>query len=173
MRVLVLALLAAFRLATEIRASEFTAHPDRVKAAFVIQFVKFIDWPENASLKTPIIIGVTGKDGVSRELQTMAAGKKINGRALVVEELSNPDLVPQVHVLYLSRSEDEALSRWLASVRGTAVLTVGESQAFMDQGGMIRFIPRDGKLRFAINAETARQAGLKLSAQLRKLAVDP
>jgi len=145
----------------------------QVKAAFVYNFMKFVEWPasrlDNAS--SPLIIGVAGKGRMFATLEAAVKGRTINGRALIVKSLAAPEDARGMHALFVDASEDARVEAWLRTAAGSSgILTVGESEAFAKHGGMINFVLEGDKLHFEINADSADQAGLKISAQLLKLA---
>ena len=144
----------------------------QLKARFIYNFLKFVEWPANRFQDTnaPLIIGVTGKGSISAALETTVKGRKINGRELIVKVVDSPETAKATHLLFVAPTEDGRFDTWLPRLAGASVLTVGESDQFGKSGGIIRFMPDGDKLRFEINMDAADQAGLKISAQLQKLA---
>lgn len=150
----------------------------QVKAAFIYNFAKFVEWPTNraatgttnATNLGPIVLGVAGKSPCVVELEQIVAGRKINGRDLLVRAVASPADAGKVHVLFVTAGEDDQLEDWLSAGHEAGILTVGETEAFAKRGGMIRFLIEAEKIRFDVNMEAAEKAGLKLSAQLLKLA---
>jgi hypothetical protein len=144
----------------------------QLKARFIYNFLKFVEWPANRFQDTnaPLIIGVTGKGSISAALETTVKGRKINGRELIVKVVNSPETAKATHLLFVAPTEDGRFDTWLSGLAGACVLTVGESDQFGKSGGIIRFMPDGDKLRFEINMDAADQAGLKISAQLQKLA---
>ncbi len=151
--------------------AEPNAHEYEVKAAFVYNFAKFVDWPEQcfADAGSPIVIGVFGASPIGPELEKAVAGRKINGRPLVIRPVANAAAAKATQLLFVGAA-DEARLGDLHDALPWGVLTVGESEGFYQRGGMIVFQPEADRLRFEINVAAARQAGLKVSAQLQKLA---
>lgn len=148
------------------------ASPNDVKAAFVYNFLKFVEWPASRFGETnaPLVIGVVGQSSIMVELEAAVRLRTVNGRPLVVKAVERPQDAGTVHLLFFPASEDTRFADLLPTLAGSGVLTVGESAAFADQGGIINFVLQDGKLRFEINMDSAELAGLKVSAQLQKLA---
>ena len=145
---------------------------DQVKAAFIFNFVKFVEWPSEAfgDPQAPIQIGVAGKTSVLEALQAAVKGREIGGREIVVKRVETPESASQVHLLFLGADTDTSLSKWLAQAAKAGVLTVGESESFRDSDGMIAFVLQGDRLRFEINVGEAERARLRISAQLQKLA---
>ena len=165
-----LGLLVALGLA---RAAEAVASKEyQIKAAFVYNFAKFVDWPASAFPKSdsPIVFAVLGSDAFALELEKALKDRKINGRDLVAKRISNLEGAAGAHVLFVSSSQDGHLAELQAILKGHSVLTVGESPAFAAAGGMINFVMEGDKVRFEINIDEVEAAGLKISAQLQKLA---
>ncbi len=138
-----------------------------VKAAFVLNFVRFVEWPASAfrSPEDPIVLAVLGKDPVGDALLGLQ-GKSVSRRTLVVR--SSPDVasLEGCHVLFVGASEQAELPAVLRSVRRGPVLTIGNFEGFSGLGGMIGFIRQDHRVGFEINEEAARYAGLTINAKL-------
>lgn len=142
------------------------AKESQIKAAFLYNFTKFVEWPPSAfaSSDEPIVIGILGTSPVSDELQNVVRGRKVNGRSLVVVPALSRGGEGTVHVLFVAAGAENILES------RPGVLTVGESDRFAALGGMITFIADAEKVKFAVNLGAAEQAELKISAQLLKLA---
>lgn len=141
------------------------------KAAFLFNFVKFVEWPTQAFAddSSPLIIGVVGDDGSSGVIEQVIAGKTANGRRLVVKRFSNFRTLTYCHMVFVRSSERNRIRQTLAAA-GPGALTVGETEGFAQWGGIINFTIVDGKLRLEINQTSAERAGLKISAKLLSLA---
>lgn len=144
----------------------------QLKAAFLYNFTKFVEWPSHrfAQTNSPIVIGVLGRNPFGDELEKIVKDRKVNGRDILVTNITASAGVKAVHMVFISAGEEERWRETLASLRNTAVLTVGESAVFAQTGGMINFTLQADKVRFEINQNRADAAGLKFSAQLLKLA---
>jgi hypothetical protein len=140
----------------------------RIKAAFVYNFTKFVEWPPErfASTEEPIVIGVLGKNPFGEDLAKAVEGRKVGGRSIVVLNVLPAAEHPPIHLLFVAAGEEKSFDPEMAP----GALTVGESERFASLGGMITFISDIKKVRFMINLEIAERARLKLSAQLLKLA---
>lgn len=144
----------------------------QIKAAFLYNFAKFVEWPTEsfATTNSPLVIGVFGKNPFGTELQKVVANRKINGRDIVVSRIETPAEARNVQLLFFSANEGVRAGQIMADLPSTALLTIGETEQFSQHGGMIVFLLEGDKVRFDINAGAAEQAGLKISAQLQKLA---
>jgi hypothetical protein len=152
-----------------------TATPSeyQLKAAFIYNFTKFIDWPPNAfeDDKSPFIIGILGEDPFGKFLDRTVSGKSINTHPITIQVFPNVGAATKCHLLFISRSEKDRLSEIIPKLQGTSVLTVGETEQFIKAGGMINFVEEAKKIRFQINDEAAKAAKLKMSSKLLGLAL--
>jgi hypothetical protein len=144
-----------------------------VKAAFVLNFARYTQWPEDAfgSPVEPFKLCVIGKRSIVSAFQALN-GKKIDARTLVVCSMVNAEDLESCHLIFISEGVDRTtLVDTLAAVKGKPVLTIGETKAFTNSGGIINFFSRKGRLHFEINETIAREHHLKLSSRLLKLAI--
>jgi hypothetical protein len=166
------ALLATFVLATDAVTGAEVLSEAQIKAAFLYNFTRFVEWPEGAFAgpQDPLVIGVLGEDALAADLQAIVVGRRVNGRAIVVRNVEDESDAAVAQVLFVSAAVDARLDALHDSLADRAVLTVGESSAFASSGGVILFVERAGKLRFEINMAAAARARVKVSAELQKLA---
>ena len=151
-----------------------------LKAAFLCKFGLFVEWPTNAfpDDKTPITIGVLGSDPFGKSLDEVVRDQIIQKRKLEVESYSSVEGIIKLadeknricHILFVSQSESGKLDRIFAGLKGRHILTVGESDRFCQDGGIIQFVIVENKVRFIINQDAAKAAKIKLSATLLDLA---
>jgi len=153
-------------------AQESSPTEYQIKAAFLYNFAKFVEWPPQAfaDAQSPIVIGVLGKNVFDDNLEKIIHGKTVNNRPFLFKELHTATEATNCHILFISVSEKEKLPKILESLRGTSVLTVSESDQFIASGGMINFVIEDQKVHFQINDKAAKKAGLKISSKLLSLA---
>ena len=143
-----------------------------MKAAFLFHFAQFVDWPADAfkEADSPLVYCTIGEDPFRGALDASLIGKMIGGRSFRVQHLKQPHEVQGCQVVFLGILEKKAMSATLATLKGNPVLTVGESEHFAQDGGMIGFCLEGNKVRFEINITAAEQANLKISARLLALA---
>ena len=170
-KVLVLLLfltLTSSMLSTPVRAQ--TPDEYQVKAAFLYNFVKFVEWPVEtfSDNRAPVVIGVVGDDPFGSKIDQVINGKTANGRPLVLKRFANFKALTFCHILFICSSEKNNLRQALAAA-GAGVLTVGETERFTHMGGIINFTIVDSRVRFKINQVAAERAGLRFSAKLLKL----
>src|SRR5690242_13270480 len=151
----------------ELRAAQLpqVAQEYDLKAAFLFNLVKFVRWPapKFEADTSPLLIGVRGDEALDR-FERLLHNKLIDKRKIVVQHLERIEEVKACHVLFVSRAESERAAEWIEAGKSAAVLTVGETQQFLDQGGMIQFSTESEQLRLEINEQCARQAGLNIMA---------
>jgi hypothetical protein len=142
-----------------------------VKAAFLYNFAKFVEWPAEVFQETGavIIIGVLGEDPFGTSLETIE-GKTIEGRKVVTKRFRSARDAQVSHILFISSSEKDRLAEVVKSLKGIRVLTVGETERFVEVGGIINLYIESNKVRFEINVDSAERAGLKISSRLLGLA---
>jgi YfiR/HmsC-like len=142
----------------------------QVKAAFVYNFAKFVEWPTDAfsDSSAPLRFCVLGESLVSPDLSQITQGKLIGGHPIQV--LQNSRNLRDCHVLFISASHNVAVKDIQEGLRGVPVLTVGESRDFAAQGGMIGFVMENARVRFEVNLQAAKQMRLNISSKLLSLA---
>jgi hypothetical protein len=151
---------------------ESAAPEYRVKAAFLFNFARFVEWPEAVfgPPGAPIVFGVLGEDPFGPALDETLEGKRINGRPLEARRFADLKHLQPCAVLFVSHLESKDLEETLEALREAPVLTVGEGHRFARLGGIVSFFLEDNRVRFQINAEAARRAGLRISSRLLELA---
>jgi YfiR/HmsC-like len=143
-----------------------------LKAVFLFNFAKFIDWPPNSfgSPQSPFTICILGKDPFGQVLDDKLQGKTVGDRHPAVQRLKDKAEARRCQMLFVSSSESPHLGQILESLQGANVLLVGETNGFAASGGTIEFTLEDSHVRFTINTDSADRAGLKFSAKLLTLA---
>ncbi len=141
---------------------------NEVKAAFVFNFIKFVEWPETPGNDT-FTIRYIGIDPLSGNLRLLEK-REANDRKILVENLV--DSTGEFELLFISASEINALPEILTSIADKPILTVSDAPKFVRSGGMIELLVIDNKIRFAINLAAAEKVGLKISSQLLRLATE-
>lgn len=151
------------------RAADSVEYP--VKAAFLYNFTRFVEWPGGALASSPqVTICVLGHDPFGAALDEAVAGKRVEGRPLAVRRLSGLEDLQPCPVLFVSASEEGRLPEILRRLQGAPVLMVGDSPEVARRGGVIGFYLEGNKVRFEVNPAAARAAGLKVSAKLLSVA---
>jgi hypothetical protein len=156
------------------RAEEGFTPEYKIKAGFIYNFAKFVDWPTNAfaTAASPFVIGVLGEPRFGKLLDQTVQNRNVAGRRIEVRQFSRVEDAQASHILFISRSEAERSAMILKRLKGKSILTVGETPGFLDEGGVINLVADQMSVRFQINTDAANAAGLLVSSKLLGLAAD-
>jgi hypothetical protein len=145
---------------------------NQVKAAYLFNFAKFVEWPASAfpGAGTPLVIGFIGK-GPYGEAHDALAGRLAKGHKVQVKQFTRVEEVGGCHILFIAASERGRLKEILRALPATGVLTVSDIGHFCNSGGMIALVSRGERVQFEVHIGNAERAGLKLSSQMLKLAL--
>ena len=145
----------------------------QVKAMFLFNFAKFVEWPaEKLNEGKPIVIAVLGEDSFGGSLDQILRGKTVNGRTLVIRrptDLSNDEL-KGCNILFIGSSEKKRLGQILQKVRNESILTIAEVKGFAEQGGMVNLTTKDDTVGLEVNSGAVDRAHIKISYKLLRLA---
>jgi len=143
-----------------------------VKAAFLYNFAKFVEWPPQSfkSSSDPIVIGVLGKNSFGDALTSVISGKTFEGHPFRVRQVADAQQAAGCQILFISSSERKQLDTLLRQIGNAGVLTVGETDNFTSDGGIVNFKIEGGSVRLQINVAAARRQQLHISAKLLSLA---
>jgi hypothetical protein len=144
-----------------------------IKAAYLYQFGRYVQWPANAftSDGSPLVIGVLGTDPFGGVLEEIARTKRIDGRPITLRRFASMAEYTPCHILFISSSVGpEQKAAAIQKAQRSPLLLVGEEPGFAEQGGTINFFLDENKVRFEINSEVAKQDQLKISSKLLSLA---
>ena len=160
-------LFLAFRILGQEPAQEY-----QIKAAFLFNFAKFVEWPRDAfpQHNSPIVIGVLGQNVFGHYLEDTIRDKTVQNRPFVIKEFNSAEEVDHCHILFVSASMKDNLPAIMDKLHNASILTVSDTDQFIKAGGMINFVIEDNKIRFQINDEAAKKAGLNISSKLLSLA---
>ncbi len=143
----------------------------QVKAAYLYNFGRFVEWPAGGKTES-FAICVLGQDPFGAALDATLAGETIEGSRVVARRISKSQDAAGCRILFISSSEEGQLKEILSALDRTTVLTVGEMPQFTRRGGMVQFILEGNRVRFEVNLTSAERAGLTMSSQLLKLALN-
>ncbi len=158
------ALLAPLVTVASVRSAEVPLEY-QVKATYLFNFVKFIEWPRRSTATGPLTICVAERNPFGASLREAIQGERIAGRLLDARVVSQPESV--CNVVFVPRGT--APGRYLEAFRDSATLTVGEDAGFLNKGGIINFIMDRGTVRFEIAPSAAKRADLRISSHLLRL----
>lgn len=144
----------------------------QIKAIFLLNFTRFVEWPANTfpTEETPIIIGILGEDPFGSYLDEVLAGEKVNGRSVMVVRYKEMSEIEHCHLLYIKIPESDGLENILKTLAERNILTISDADLFIQKGGMIRFINVNKKIHFQINPDAAKAANINISSKLLSLA---
>jgi len=145
----------------------------QVKAAYLANFGRFIEWPTSATVakSESFNICVLGQDPFGADLDAAIAGETIGGAHLMAKRISRPQDAVDCRIVFISSSESGQWKEILAALRALSVLTVSDMSQFARRGGIIQFLLDGNRVRFDINLAATERVGLNLSSELLKLAV--
>ncbi len=189
---LILFALSLFVLPTVALAQEdsLQSREYQIKAAFLYNFIKFVDWPKEkespADINEPVAVGIIGKDPFGNSFEPLK-DKQVKGRYVVIrrfegfEQLNqsgeqgaqqHPEIeaIRKCHVLFTCSSEKNHIQQIIASTKDHAVLAVGDMNGFLEAGGIINFLTEEKKIRFEINLDAAGHSRLTIRSKLLRLA---
>jgi len=142
----------------------------QVKAAYVYNFAKFVDWPAESftSPTAPIRLCVLNDRAFQSQLEQIVRGKNITDRPVIAISVQNVEESRDCQVLYINSSQQPR--HIFDLLQGTSVLTVGETKGFLEEGGIINFVFQGDQVHFQVNHRAATQAGLHMSSRLLSVA---
>jgi hypothetical protein len=144
----------------------------QLKAAFLFNFAKFVEWPAASFLgpQSPFVICILGPDPFGHAMDDALRGKMIGERGVAIERSKELADARHCQMVFVSSSEKSRVAEILDGLKGTSALVVGETEGFAAAGGMIQFVLEDNRVRFLINTDATDRAGLKVSSKLLSLA---
>ena len=184
-----ISILGVLWLATPTSAYSTSSHEYEIKAAFLYNFMKFVGWPQEKTgdANEPIILGIIGKDPFGKAANSIE-GKKVGQRDVVVRQFKSlmelkehfepneselnqlAQSLRKCHLLFVCSSERDLFRDIIGMVKSSAVLTVGDTDGFLESGGIINFLVEESKIRFEINLVSAKKAKIDIRSQLLRLA---
>jgi hypothetical protein len=144
----------------------------QIKAAFLYNFAKFVEWPANkfSTTNSPVVIGVLGRDPFGADLDKTILDETVGGRPIVIKRFDRMEDIQGCHILFVSPAEKGRLVEIVREAEKASVLTVSETDNFAESGGIINFTKAGNKVRLEMNVNAARRSDLKISAKLLSLA---
>ena len=174
LRTFALRVLCALALLTPVSWAAPNPPPNEyaLKSVFLYNFCRFIEWPASAfsSPDEPLTIGILGHDPFGSLLEEAIAGENYHGRPIRIAHFRNARDITRCHILFVSSSEAARTAEILSAVAGRNIVTVGETDIFIDQGGMIAVTADRGRVRLRINPPSLRAAKVDVSSKLLRIA---
>jgi hypothetical protein len=148
-----------------------SASEAQVKAAFVYNFLKFVEWPEPVTdARAPLVVAIMGGGATAEATAGFLASKSVGTRPIVIRRLAPGEPIGDANALFVGDGDVGRIRQQLARLKGAPVLTIGESDEFTAMGGIIAMLVEDRKVRFEINAPAGAATGLRISSKLLALA---
>lgn len=147
-----------------------------VKATFLYNFTRFIEWPTDPATPaapaggSPFRVCAVADRPMEEAIRRAVEGEVVGSRPLVMTRPQRPEEAATCQILFVGRSQEERGAAFLAAVRDLPVLTVGDSADFVEHGGTIEFVLVNNRVRFDVNLPGAQRASLKVSANLLRVA---
>jgi hypothetical protein len=139
-----------------------------IKAAFLYNFTRFVEWPPHSA--GSFCIGIEGLDPFNGALENVVNGRSTAGKRIAVRRFKPGEETAACDMVFVAGSDLKKARAELAVIRGASVLTVGEAPGFCREGGVIEFAVQDEKVRLTINLDAAQRAHLQISSKLLSLA---
>ncbi len=152
-------------LASSVRAGSSSEY--ELKAAFLYNFTKYVDFPGE---KGPFVIGILGDDPFGSAIDNIVQGKTVNGRSIIVKRLKSEAEGKACGLVFFGADQSDKLSHLTAAFKGSPALTVSDSEGAIQKGVMIELIVEQNKIRFEINNGYAKASHLSISSKLLGLA---
>jgi hypothetical protein len=144
----------------------------QVKAVYMVNFIKFIEWPAGTLGNTnePFPVCVLGQDPFGPALDQSLAGERIDQHPLAAHRIQSARDAAGCRVVFISASSDSQIEDTLVSLEGESILTVSDTPRFVRRGGMIEFVREGNRVRFELNLAAAKMARLTVSSELLRVA---
>lgn len=140
----------------------------QVKAAFLYNFTKFVEWPKETQDKYRYLY-ILGDNPFGNELDDIH-GKTVGGKQLITEHINSLNGLKECSILFVSSSEEKYLQKIIETTASLSILTIGDTNGYAEQGIIINLYTEQNKIRFEINTNAAKRSGLKLSSKILHLA---
>lgn len=163
-----LALAAAALPGSPVPAAPPVATEGQIKAVFLFNFARFVQWPEGAfaAVDSPFHICILGTDPFGRDLDEVVAGESVDGHPMAVRRLGSADEARDCHIAYVDAADADNFQDALAAVQDRPTLLVSDLERAAEQGAVIQFHRDGSRVRLRINLAAARSAGLTISSKL-------
>jgi hypothetical protein len=156
----------------EVAASAQPVDAGQMKAVFVVNFLRFVDWPPAnvAPAPAPLVVAVLGDRPFIEDLRDYATGQSVSGHAIEVKAIERPEDARGAHVLFIGASESANVAAIVKMAENCALLTVGDTDGFGRAGVILNLYTVDQRIRIEANPAAASRTGLRLSAHLLRIA---
>ncbi len=140
----------------------------QIKSVFLYNFASFIKWPNTSFVNNNFYICILGEDPFQQVIDITVENENISGRPIMVKRLDKLKKADICQILFVSKTENTI--NILPIITNSPILTISDTDSFVEQGGMIQFFNRGKKIRFLINPDKVKSTGLYVSGNLLKIA---
>jgi hypothetical protein len=157
---------------TKTNIAQSTTEEYQVKAVFLYNFSRFVDWPENSfnSPNAPFVVGVIGGDPFGYFLEETVKGEVVHNHVMTIHHFQDLSEIDNCHILYINYKDPDQIKKTLDAVNGKNILTVNDNSNFVRMGGMIQFYTEMNKIKLMINSAAIKQSQLEISSKLMRVA---
>jgi hypothetical protein len=143
----------------------------QIKAAFVYNFLKFVEWPAEVFHRPeePLVVAIVGEGPTAEATEQFLATKQVGERRILVRRVGWDDSLAGVHAVFVTEGDAKKLRHILAAASAKPILSIGEGESFASSGGLIGLVIEQRKVRFDIDMAVANATGLKVSSKLLAL----
>ena len=143
----------------------------QIKAAFVYNFLKFVEWPAQVFQRPdePLVVGIVGEGPMAEAAERLLAAKLVGAHRLMVRQVNWDEPLSGVHAVLVTERDSKKIRHVLDGVSSRPILSIGEGEEFASSGGVIGLVIEERKVRFDIDMDVAEAAGLKVSSKLLAL----
>ncbi len=149
-------------------AQAFVEAEEELKSATVLSFLRYTTWP-NLRPADAIMIGVLGRASFVKALSGLVEGKSVNGRAVRLVEFKTAADVRQCQLVYFATDKKADIQQAIQNAGSGRVLTMGETDRFLEYGGTVNLLLVDGHMGFEVNMDTLERSGIDISSRLLRL----
>lgn len=144
----------------------------KVKAAFLYNFTRFVNWQPAAfhSPDAPFVIGIIGNDPFGTYIEDIVEGEKVGDRDIIVQRYSDIKEINNCQIIFISISETAKTKEIISSIEHQNILTVSDDEHFLKSGGQLRFFKESNKVRIQINMTAVKKSQLEISSKLLRIA---
>jgi len=145
---------------------------DKIKASYIYNFIRFINWPMENNQKVSKVINVCSFSSSNHFFKAFGpvTGKQVRGRKIILHKITNPKQVAHCDLLYIDKGKKSNLGEILPLINKYSILSVSDINNFCNQGGMICLVKSKGRIGVQINLKVARTAGFNISSNLLEVA---
>lgn len=170
--ILLILLTAFFPGAESVAQGELQAdRAKEIEAAFLLQFCKYVTWPDAAfaTADGPIVVGILGRDPFGSVIDDLGRLTKVKGRNLEIRRYADISAITSCHILFVSQSMNKHMQKISETIQGMPILLVSDS-TYSLRFGIINFVMVNKKIRFNISQKNSQKSGLKISSKLLQVA---